>query len=292
VQIFPLFRKWLKWSIKCGLLKTKSRELSNMKIIVCIKQVPDPSASSSGIKVDTEAKRVIMPQGTPPVMNPYDENALEAALKIKDSHGAVITVISAGRNLAKPLLRKSLAVGANNLILLEDNAFENLDSYATAHLLAAAIREIGEYDLILCGRQAADTDAGQVGSGIAEILKIPCITTASKVEPSNGTVRVERVVSDGWEVIEVPTPALVTASSEIGELRYPKLKALQAAQKMPITVRTGQELGVDVSQLKRLSMVRLSAPPGRKAECQFIGGETPEEAGTNLAVKLREAKLL
>ena len=263
-----------------------------MRIIVCIKQVPDPSASSSGTTVDTEAKRVIPPQGTPPVMSPYDENALEAALKIKDAQGATVTVISAGRNLAKPVLRKSLAAGADDLILLEDNAFEKLDSYATAHILAMAIRKTGEYDLILCGRQAADTDAGQVGSGIAEILKIPCITAACKLEPSNGKVRVERVVSDGIEEVEAPMPALVTASSEIGELRYPVLKKVMEAQKMPITVRNGQDLGVDVSGLKRLNMVSLSAPPGRQTECQFIEGETPEEAGTNLALKVREAQLL
>jgi len=263
-----------------------------MRIIVCIKQVPDPSASSSDTTVDTEAKRVIPPQGTPPVISPYDENALEAAIKIKDAQGATVKVISAGRNLAKPVLRKSLAAGADDLILLEDNAFEKLDSYATAHILATAIRATGEYDLILCGRQAADTDAGQVGSGIAEILKIPCITAACKVEPSNGKVRVERVVSDGIEEVEAPMPALVTASSEIGELRYPVLKKVMEAQKMPITVRNAQELGVDVSQLKRPNLVSLSAPPGRKTECQFIGGETPEEAGTNLALKVREAQLL
>jgi len=267
-------------------------ELSKMRIIVCVKQVPDPSSSSSDITIDTEAKRVILPQGTPPVMSPYDENALEAAIRIKDAQGARITVISAGRNLAKPVFRKALAAGADDLILLEDNAFDRLDSYATAHLLATAIRETGEYDLILCGRQAADTDAGQVGSGIAEILKIPCITAACKLELSNGKVTVERVVSDGYEVVEASTPALVTASSEIGELRYPTLKNVMAAQKMPITVRNGQQLGVDVSKLKRLTLVRLSAPPIRKTECQFIGGETPEEAGTNLALTMREARLL
>ena len=263
-----------------------------MKIIVCVKQVPDPQASSSGTKVDPEAKRVIMPQGTPPVMNPYDENALEAALKIKDAQGAKITVISAGRNLAKPVLRKALASGADELTLLEDNAFEQLDSYATAHLLVAAIKEIGEYDLILCGRQAADTDAGQVGSGIAEILKIPCITAACKVELADGKLRVELVVSDGLEVVESPMPAVVTASSEIGELRYPKLKDLQAAQKMPVTTRNAQALGIDVTQLQRLNLVSLSEPTRRKTECQLIGGETPEEAGSNLALKLREVKLL
>ncbi len=263
-----------------------------MKIIVCIKQVPDPSASSTGTTVDVEAKRVIPPQGTPPVMSPYDENALEAALRIKDAQGATVTVISAGRNLAKTVLRKSIAAGADELILLDDPAFEKLDSYATAHVLVAAIKEIGQFDLILCGRQAADTDAGQVGSGIAEILKLPCMTAACKVEPGDGKVTVERVVSDGFEEVEAPLPALVTVSSEIGDLRYPPLKEVMAAQKMPITVRNGQELGVDVSRLKRLNLVSLSAPPGRKTECQLIGGETPEEAGANLALKVREAQLL
>ena len=263
-----------------------------MRIIVCIKQVPDPTSSSSGTTVDTEAKRVIVPQGTPPVMNPYDENALEAALMIKDAQGAKVTVISAGKNLAKPVLRKSLASGADELVLLDDVVFEKLDSYATAHILAAAIREIGEYDLILCGRQASDTDAGQVGSGIAVILGIPCITAACKVEPGDGKVIVERVVSDGTEEVEAPLPALVTVSSEIGELRYPSVKELMAAQKTPITVRKAQELGVEVSKLKSLNLVSLAAPPGRKAECQYIEAETPEEAGAGLAIRVREAQLL
>jgi len=263
-----------------------------MNIIVCMKQVPDPSASSSGTTVDSEAKRVILPQGTPPVLSPYDENALEAALRIKDAQGATITVISAGLNLAKPVLRKTIAVGADKLILLEDAAFEKLASYATAHLLVTAIREIGEYDLILCGRQAADTDAGQVGSGIAEILKVPCITAACKLELSDGKALVKRVVSDGFEDLEAQLPAVVTVSSEIGELRYPGVKEIMAAQRVPITVRNGQDLGIDVSQLKSVNLVTLTAPPGRKTECQFIEAETPEEAGANLAVKVREARLL
>jgi electron transfer flavoprotein beta subunit len=263
-----------------------------MRIIVCMKQVPDPEASSSGIKVDTEAKRVIMPQGSPPVLSPYDESALEAALRIKEAQGGTVTVISAGRNLAKAVLRKTLAAGADELILLEDNAFERLDSYATAHLLAAAIREAGAYDLILCGRQAADTNAGQVGSGIAAILKIPVMTAACKIEMGAGKVQVERVVSDGYEVIEAPTPALVTTSSEVGELRYPSLKSVMAAQKMPITVRNAQQSGVDVARLTRLNVVSLSAPPGRKSQGRIIAGETPEEAGANLALALREARLL
>jgi electron transfer flavoprotein beta subunit len=112
------------------------------------------------------------------------------------------------------------------------------------------------------------------------------------VEVSDGKVLVERVVSDGFEVIEAPMPALITASSEIGDLRYPKLKDLQAAQKMPITVRSAQALGIDAAGLKRVNLVRLAEPPRRKTECRIIGGETPEEAGAALALKVTEARLL
>lgn len=263
-----------------------------MRIIVCMKQVPDPSASSTGVKVDSEAKKVIMPQGTPPVLSPFDENALEAALRIKETQGAQVTVISAGKNLAKQVLRRTLAVGADELILLEDNLFENLHSYATAQILSAAVRQAGEFDLILCGRQASDTDAGQVGSGIAAMLNIACITAACKIETGDGKVVVERVVSDGYEVVEASLPALVTASSEVGELRYPPLKSVMAAQKMPITIRKAQDLDIDLSQMKGLNLVNLAAPPGRTAQCRFIEAETPEEAGTELALKLREARIL
>jgi electron transfer flavoprotein beta subunit len=264
----------------------------SLRIIVCIKQVLDPEAPSSTFQVDAETKRVIPPKGVPPVLNPFDENALEAALRIKDTQGAQITVISMGRNLAKPIVRKSLAAGADELILLEDDAFEDLDSYSTAYILARAIRKNGQYDLVLCGREAADTDAGQVGSGIAEILGIPSITVARKVEANNGKVRVERLVSDGYEVIEAPTPVVVTASSEIGELRSTTLKAIMEAQKKQITVWNAQELEVAPPQMKRTNMLSLSIPARRETKCQIIEGETPEEAGASLAAKLREAKLL
>ena len=125
-----------------------------MKIIVCVKVVLDPEAPASLFQVDTDNKKVIPPKGTPPVLNPFDENALEAALRIKDSKGASITVLSMGKNIPKAIIRKCLAVGAEKLILAEDNLFEDLSGYSTACTLAAAIKKIGQYDLILCGRQA------------------------------------------------------------------------------------------------------------------------------------------
>jgi len=260
-------------------------------IIVFMKQVLDPEAPVSAFKIDPEAKRAIPPKGTPPVLNPNDENALEVALRIKDAQPTEITVISMGQQLARPVVKKSLAVGANELILLEDDAFEDLDSFSTAYILAAAVKKIEKYDLILCGRQAADTDAGQVGSGIAEILGIPSVTVAQKVEISEGKARVERVVSDGYEVIETSMPAVVTASNEVGDLRSPTMKAVMEAQKKQFTVWNAQDLGVDPSQLRRTNMLKLFIPV-HEVKVEIIEGESPEEAAEKLALKLRENKIL
>ena len=262
-----------------------------LNIIVTVKQVLDPEAPPSIFKIDPEAKRAIAAPGVPPVLNPYDENALEAALRIKDLHQCEVTAISMGTKLAKAVLRKCLAAGADELFLLEDDAFENLDSYSTALILTAAIKKIGKYDLILAGRMASDTNAGEVGSGIAEIMGIPAVTTARKVEVDGGKITVERVVSDGYEVIESPLPTLVTVSHELGELRSVPLQQLMAAQKKPVTVWRFQDLGIMAPPMGRARMLKLYIPH-KEARCEVIGGETEEEKGANLALKLREVKIV
>jgi electron transfer flavoprotein beta subunit len=262
-----------------------------MKIIVCVKVVLDPEAPASLFKVDSEAKKVIPPKGTPPVLNPFDENALEAALKLKESKGGSITVISMGKNLPKPVIRKSLATGADNLVLLEDGAFEELDSYTTAYVLATAIRKIGGYDLILCGREAADTDAGQVGLGIAEMLGIPSVNLASKIEAGEKGLKVERVSADGYETLEIPLPALITVSSEIGTLRTASITGIMAAQKKPLTTWNARELGIIQPQAKKISLHQLFQPV-RETKCEMITGASPEEAAANLALKLKQEKKL
>ena len=259
-------------------------------IIVCIKQVLDPEAPASTYKVDSEMKRIIQ-QGVPPVMSPFDENALEAALRIRNGQQAKIKVLSLGRNLSKPVLRKSLAAGADELILLEDDTFDNLDSYATASILAAAIRKIGEYDIILTGRQAADWNAGIVGSTIAEILGIPGITSARGVEIVDRKVRVKKVTPDGFDDMEASLPVLVTLSNEIGELRATPLKEIMAAQKKPLTIWKAGDIGVEPLKLKRTKLLKLFIPQ-REAICETVAGETEEERGANLALKLREQHLI
>jgi electron transfer flavoprotein beta subunit len=262
-----------------------------INIIVCVKQVLDPELPQTLFKVDSDTNRVIPPRGRSPVLNPFDENALEAALKIKDVEETKITVISMGSGLDEIILRETLAVGADDLIFLEDDAFKDVDSYSTAYTLATAIKKIGEYDLILCGREAADTDAGQVGFAIAEILGIPSINLASKIETSNGKLRIEQVVDDGYDVIESPMPALVTVGYEIGVIREASFEATMAADEKEITIWDAQELGVDPSQLKPSNLRKLFVP-SHEVSCQLIEGESPEEIGEKLALKLRDEQVI
>ena len=266
-----------------------------MNMIVCCKQVLDPEAPPASFKIDPGSNQVVPPPGVPPVISPFDEQAVEAALRIKDSQGGKITVLSLGSKLLRDVVKKPLSMGADELVLLEDEAFEGGDSWSIAYALAMAIKKIGEFDLIFCGRQAADWDAGQVGSGIAEILGIPSVTVAKKVEAVDGKARVERVIADGYQVVEVTLPALITVSNELGEARYATLKGIMAAAKKQPTIWTPADIGVDTSQIgaagRRTKLVKLFQPV-REGKCEIIEADSPAEAAAGLAVKLREAKLI
>ena len=266
-----------------------------MNMIVCVKQVIDPEAPPASFKIDPSSNKVVPPPGVSPVISPFDENAAEAALKIKDTQGGKITVISLGTNLLRDVVKKPLSMGADELILLEDEAFTNGDSWSTAYALAMAIKKIGDYDLIFCGRQAADWDAGQVGLGIAEILGLPSVTAAKKIDITDSKARVEMVTTDGYEVIEVPLPALITVSSELGEPRYPTIKGIMAAKRKEPIIWKPADIGVDLSQVgasgRRIKILKLFQPI-REGKCEIIEGESVEEAAANLASKMRKAKLL
>jgi electron transfer flavoprotein beta subunit len=258
-----------------------------LNIIVCIKVVTDPEAPASTFKIDPEGHKVLPSQGVPPVLNPYDENALEAALKIKESQPSRITVISVGKTIPKAVIKKSLAVGADDLILVEDDTLEDFDGYITACILAATVKQVGSYDIILTGRMAADTNAGQVGIGMAEMLGMSYATDARKIEVKDGKARIERVKADGYEVVETALPCLIAVSHELGELRQATVKGLIEAQKQPFTAWKVSDLDVSLGAGWRVKAQRLFIPE-REVNCEIIPGETPEEAGTNLAVKFKE----
>ena len=266
-----------------------------LNMIVCCKQILDPEAPPASFKIDPSTNKVMPPPGVPPVVSPFDEQAVEAALRIKDQQGGKITVLSLGNNLLRDVIKKPLSMGADELILLEDEAFEGGDSWSIAFALATAIKKIGEFDIIFCGRQAADWDAGQVGSGIAEILGIPSVTVAKKVEATDGKAKVERVISDGYQVIEVTLPALITVSNELGEARYATLKGIMAASKKQPVVWKPADIGLEPSKIgaagRKTKLLKLFQPV-KEGKCEIMEADTPADAGSKLAMRLREAKLI
>jgi electron transfer flavoprotein beta subunit len=266
-----------------------------VNMIVCCKQVLDPEAPPASFKINPATNQVTPPPGVPPVISPFDEQAVEAALRIKDKLGGKITVLSLGNNMLRDVVKKPLSMGADELILLEDEAFEGGDSWSTAYALAMAIKKIDEFDIIFCGRQAADWDSGQVGSGIAEILGVPSVTVAKKVEVTDGKATVERIIADGYQVIEVTLPALITVSNELGEARYATLKGIMAAAKKQPTIWKPADIGIEPSQAgaagRRAKLLKLFQPV-KEGKCEVVEADSPAEAGTKLAQRLRESKVI
>jgi electron transfer flavoprotein beta subunit len=266
-----------------------------MNIIACCKQISDPEAPPAGFNIDASATEMIPPPDTSPVISPFDEQAIEAALRVKDAQDARVTVLTLGVDLLAQVVKKPLAMGADELVLLEDEAFVGGDSWSTAYALAEAIRKLGSPDLILCGRQAADWDNGQVGAGIAELLGLPCVTLAKGIDVSDGKARVERVTPDGYDVVEVSLPAVITVSNELGEARYPTIKGIRASKKIDPIAWTPADIEVNPSKIgasgRRSKLIKLFQPV-REEQCEIIEGEDQQEAAENLALRLREVKAL
>jgi len=256
--------------------------MKKLRIVVCAKQIPDPEVPLAAIKIDSQAKTFDIP-GHTEVINPFDENALEAALRIKDGMEAEVTVFSLGGPGVSPsTLRKALAVGADQLILLKDNAFERLDSFSVASLLSQAIRKLGDFDLVLTGRQAGDWDFGITGILLAEILGIPSISIARSITVEESKVVVKEGVHGGYRVVKALMPALVTVSNEVGELRFPSMKDKLASARRPVTEWNAEDLGV-AGDLRKFQIASLTAPPDMSRNCRFIEGGSPGEIGEKLA---------
>lgn len=267
-----------------------------MNMIVCFKQVLDPEAPPVTFKIDAAKNKVVKPASVAIVLDPYAEFALEAALQIKDAHGGKITAIESGTNLLRDVARKPLSKGADEAILLEDDAFGGGDSWSSAYALSKAIEKIGNYDIIFCGRESADWNAGQVGPAVAEILSLPCVTLAQKIDLiDDNKLKVRRRTDNGYEVIEVSLPAVITVSNEIGEPRYETIKGIMAAKKKEFVVWKPADIGIEPSLIgsagRRTEIINLFQPV-REGRCEFIEGTSPEEGGANLAIKLKEAKII
>jgi electron transfer flavoprotein beta subunit len=262
-----------------------------MDIVVTVKQVPDPDIPPTHFKIDEAAKRVVPPAGVSPVMNGYDAHALEAALKLKEQLGGKVTVVSLGPDSARDTLKRAIAMGADAAVHVNDPSLNEADSTTTARALAAAIKKIGQFDLVLSGRQASDTDGGQVHLGIAANLGVPAVSPIQKIdEAAADSITVERIVEDGYQRVKIRLPALVGVSSELNEPRYPPLKGIMAAGRAQIPVWTAADLGLD-GLTPRVQLRRLYVET-REAKVELIEADSLAEAGAKLADKLREARLV
>lgn len=260
--------------------------MKGIKIIVCVKQIPDPEAPLGTIKIDSDRNRMDV-SSLRQVINPFDENAIEAALKIKDQNGAEVTVISMGNNLDASVLRKALAVGADKLILVKSPIFEDIDPNSTAYVLSATIKKIGDYDLILTGRQAGDWDCGYTGIVLGEMLGVATVNLARKVTIDQGHVMVEKSVPGGYEEVRAALPAVVTVSNEVGGLRFPSMKMILMSRRQPVTTWSAEDAHISPERIQKMQIMQLNPPPDLGRQCEFPDGDSPEEKGHNLAMILK-----
>jgi len=263
-----------------------------MHIIVCIKQVPD-TASLHTLKINPKTN-TLMRDTAPAIINPFDENAIEEGIRLKEKYGGELTVVSMGPPQVEKALRDALAMGADNAILLSDHSFAGADTLATSYTLARAIKKIGKFDLILFGKQAIDGDTAQVGPEVAEHLGLPQITYARKIEIENGKLKAERTLDDAFELVEAKLPVVVTVTKEINTPRYPSLKGILKSKKSQIIIWSTKEMEVDPNSIglqgSPTQVVRIFSPEVR-SKGEILQG-APEDVVIALINKLRERKVL
>ena len=282
-----------------------------MRIIVPIKQVPETNA----VKMD-EATGTMIREGVEAIINPLDLYAIEIAIQLREQQalrepqgkGGEVVAVSMGPPKAMSALKEAIAMGCDSAVLLSDKAFAGSDTWATSYVLAAAIRRIGAYDLIICGERATDGDTGQVGPGIASFLNLPVVSYVSKVDEislaADGTsassqsyIRVHRLVEDGYEILEMTLPGMLTVVKEVADPRLPTLRGKQKARRVEIPVWTAKDMDTDSAKLglngSPTRVVKIFRPTvARQCEKLPAGDETAIAAAADKVVAFLQKKEL
>jgi len=264
-----------------------------MNILVCIKQVPDTEHIAE-VQIDPETNTLMRDQ-VPAIINPFDSNAIEEALRLKEKLAGKVTVITMGPPQAEEALRSALAMGADEAILICDIAFAGSDTLATSRALASAIKKISQFDLILFGKQAIDGDTAQVGPEVAEVLNLPQITYVNKLEILNGKVKARRALEDAYQEVESKLPCVITVTKDINEPRFASMRGLLKAKKAEIIKWEIRDLELSKEDVglkgSATQVIKVFSPP-KKEKGEMIGGETSEETVNKLVEKLRKDKLV
>jgi electron transfer flavoprotein beta subunit len=242
-----------------------------VKVIVCIKQVPD----TTNVRINPETNTLVR-EGVQSIINPFDVYALEEGVRIKEKHGGTVVVITMGPPQAAEALREAISLGADDAFLISDRAFAGADTLATAYALACGIRTLGGADIVLMGRQAIDGDTGQVGPGVAENLGISHITDIRKIEEiAEGKITVERLLEEGYARLRTGLPVVLTVVKEINEPRLPSLKGKIAAKKKEIVVLKAADIGADLERVglngSPTQVMKIFTPPKPSGGKKFTG---------------------
>jgi len=261
-----------------------------MHIIVLVKQVPD----TSEVKINRETNTLIR-DGVPSIINPYDRYAIEEALRLREKHGGKVTAVTMGPPQAAEALKEAVSLGVDEVVLLSDRAFAGADTWATSYALSQGIRKIGEYDLVIAGKQAIDGDTAQVGPETADMLGIPFVAYIRKIEQVEGKKMVaERLMDEGYDVVETSLPALITVVKEINEPRVPSLKGKMKAKSLKVTAWTAKDIGADESKVglkgSPTQVVRIF-PPAPRGQREILTGSIEEQVAT-VARKLKGQSLI
>jgi electron transfer flavoprotein beta subunit len=260
-----------------------------MNIVVCLKQVP----GTTEVKINPRTNTLIR-QGIKNIINPFDTYALEEGVRLKEKYGGRVTALSMGPPQAVDMLREAISLGADEAVLLSDAAFAGADTWATAYTLSGAVKKMGLFDLIICGRQSTDGDTAQVGPEIAEMLGLPFVAYVGTIEDiSAGKIRLKRMIDEGHEVLESPLPMVITVTKEINIPRLPSLRGIMKSKSAKIPVWTVKDLDVDVNQVGlngSFTRVVKIFTPRREKKAEMIQGEAEEQV-LCLLKKLMESRL-
>ncbi|HEY5728514.1 MAG TPA: electron transfer flavoprotein subunit beta/FixA family protein [Anaerolineales bacterium] len=257
-----------------------------MKIIACIKQVPDSEA-----KVKAEDGQVTWGE-SPLVINPFDEYAVEGALLTKEANdGSTVTALCIGPESAKDALKHALAMGADEAVLVSDPALNEIDQVAAARVLAAAIKKIGDADMIVFGRQTLDNGSGLTTAQVARVLGLPMLGLAGQIKVQDGSVTIDRVIEEGRVTVSAKMPVVLSVVQSIGEPRYPSFMGIRKASKANIPVWSLADLDIEApaTVVKRTELMN---PPVDETKVEMIEGETPEAIAEALVEKILAEKVL
>ena len=248
-----------------------------MNIIVCIKQVPN----TTDVKIDPVTNTLVR-EGVESVINPFDAYAIEEAVRLKERFTGKVTVVTMGPPQAEKALREAISLGCDEAVLVSDRKFAGSDTWATSYTLSCAIKKIGAFDVILCGKQASDGDTAQVGPGISTHLDIPQVTYVKKIEEiKDNAARVERLMEEGYDIVETPLPCLFTVLKEINTPRLPSLKGMMKSKSAKIAQWTAADINADPKSIgldgSPTRVVKIFTPPPRKGG-EILKGDTADVA--------------